>query len=253
MPEMLVRLKKGKTTFEVMVEEGKVAQYREGRVRTLNEVLVADVVWVNASKGKRASAEQLSAAFGTEDSMQVLETIIRTGDSQESGNERKQKMAEKRQEVVAYLAKNFIDPASKRALPNTRVENALDQIKARIDPDLDAQRQALALVPKLTPIMAMKRGGAGVAGIVVVPSRLASAASTAMRPHATVQRETFDKSSCRFEVDVHAQDPFLAALARATKGDFEFNVDNPVSAAAASAAPAASPARKGKGKKGKRK
>eukprot|EP00171_Calliarthron_tuberculosum_P014680 IDg14680t1 len=111
MPEMLVRLRKGKTTFEVMVEEGKVAQYREGKIRQLSEVLVVDVVWVNANKGKRASADQLTAAFGTDDSMTVLETIVRTGDSQESGGERKQKMSEKRQEVAAYLAKNYIDPA----------------------------------------------------------------------------------------------------------------------------------------------
>lgn len=39
MPDMLVRLKKGKTTYEVLVEEGKVSKYREGEIKNLSEVL----------------------------------------------------------------------------------------------------------------------------------------------------------------------------------------------------------------------
>lgn len=39
MPDMLVRYKKGKTTYEVLVEEGKVTKYREGEIKNLSEVL----------------------------------------------------------------------------------------------------------------------------------------------------------------------------------------------------------------------
>lgn len=255
MPEMLVRLKKGKTTFEVMVEEGKVAQYREGKVKNLSEVVVAEVVWVNANKGKRASAEQLTGAFGTADTMSVLETIVKTGDSQESDGERKGKLAEKRQEVINYITKNYVDPATKKLLPVTRVENALSQVKARIDPDVDAQRQVTALVPKLSAVLPMKKGGSSVAGVVIVATKLASATSSAIRKHATVHRENYDRTQCRFEVEVHDQGSFLEDVGKATKGDFEFVVDNPVGTAnvAPVAAAAAGSGGKKKSKKGKRK
>ncbi len=79
MPDMLVRLKRGKTTFEVMVEEGKVTQYRDGTVKNLSEVVLTDVVWVNAQKGKRASADQLKKAFQTDNVQDVIKQIIDVG------------------------------------------------------------------------------------------------------------------------------------------------------------------------------
>lgn len=99
---MLVRLKKGKATYEVMAEEGKAAKYRNGEIKNLSEVLASDVVWLQAEKRRRASAEQLQKSFATKfsDTAAVLEL------SQESVGERKKKNTDQRKEVIAFIAKH---------------------------------------------------------------------------------------------------------------------------------------------------
>ncbi len=251
MPDMLVRLKKGKTTYEVLVEEGKVAKYREGTIKNLSEVLAADVVWLNASKGKRASAEQLTASFGTSDVNAVLELIVQTGDSQESDSERKQKVTDKRAEVISYISKHYVDPKSNKPIPVTRVENALQQTKAKIDPVLPAAKQVTTLVPKLATVLAMKKGGGTLLGTLSVPSKVAGAVGGVVRKHATVLRENYVRGQCRYDVDVHDQAGFTQAVQKATNGEFEFVVDNPVDMAATTAV--AGSVADGSGKKGKKK
>lgn len=76
MPAMLVRLKRGKTTFEVMVEEGMVTKYRDGTEKNISQVVTADVVWVNAGKGKRASDDQLMKAFQTDNVNDIIKQIL---------------------------------------------------------------------------------------------------------------------------------------------------------------------------------
>lgn len=254
MPDMLVRLKKGKTTYEVMVEEGKVSKYRNGEIRNLSEVLASDIVWLQAGKGKRASAEQLQASFGTSDATEVLELIVRTGASQESEGERAQKNANKRAEVIAYIAKHYVDPKTSRAIPTSRVENALTQAKVKIDPVQPADRQAEAIVSKLADVMPIKRGGAGVVASVTCASKLASAASSAMRKHATITRENFKGGSCTWEVQIHDHDQFVSALNKATKGEFTLSADNPLdSKSGGGGGGGAGPSSGGGGKKGKKK
>lgn len=257
MPDMLVRLKKGKTTFEVMVQEGKVAQYREGIVKKIADVIVTDIVWTNAHKGTRASSEQLKNAFNTDDVQAIMKQIIEHGESQQSDAERKQKLADKRQEIVSYIHKNYVDPQNNLPLPATRVENALQQLKPRIDPDVDAARQVTALVPKLVTVMAMKKGGSSIIGTITVAAKLAGATSSAVRKYATVVRETYG-ASYKLDVEVQSHDMLLKELARVTKGEFEFEVTNQnvgsSSGNGGEAAAGAAAGKRGKGKgKGKKK
>lgn len=247
MPELLVRLKKGKTTFEVMVHEGQVTKYRDGNVKRVEDVVVTDVVWTNAHKGTRASSEQLTSAFGTDSTAAVIKQILDKGDSQLSDGERKQKLADKRHEIVTYIHKNYVDPHNNLPVPITRVENALLQIKPRIDPDVDAARQVVALVPKLVSVMAMRKGGSSIVGVVTVPAKHAGATSSAIRKHVTVVRETYGPS-VKYEVEVNSHELFMKELARVTKGEYEFTVTNNASV---NGAPAAASASSDSGKKGK--
>ena len=54
----LVRWKKGKKTFEVITNSGSVLKYRDGK-ESWSNVLMADVIFKNYSKGERASAADL--------------------------------------------------------------------------------------------------------------------------------------------------------------------------------------------------
>lgn len=211
---------------------------------------------MNASKGKRASAEQLSASFGTDDVNVILELIIQKGDSQESAGERNQKATDKRAEVIAYISKHYVDPKSNRPIPVTRIENALKETKAKIDMTTPAPKQATALIPKLSTVMAMKKGGGTLIATVTVSTKVSSAVSSAIRKNgmATVLRETFSGGKAKFEVDITDQNAFNEAVSRASKGEFDFELQTPAmnGGGASSAAGAADGGGK-KGKKGKKK
>lgn len=253
MPEMLVRLKKGKKTYEVMVEEGMVAKYREGKVTRVDDVVAAPIVFINASKGTRASAEQLNESFQTDDVNAIIETILQKGEAQESAGERKEKHDAKRQEIIMAIQKNYVG-ADGRPLPVMRIENGLDQIKPRIDVDVDATRQVTAMFQKLSAVIPMKKSSSGMAGTVTVPSRLAGAVSGIVRKHATVERETYG-AQAKYEIEIHAYDLLMKDLARVTKGDFEFSLATNAAAASVPTEPASADGhgKKGKGKKKNRK
>jgi ribosome maturation protein SDO1 len=106
MPEMLVRLKKGKTTFEVLTNDGSVTKFRDKQLKSLQDVLVSgDEIYTDLKKGAKASKEQLVGAFATDDVNVILEQIILKGEVQVSAGERKDKLDAKRVEVIAYIHK----------------------------------------------------------------------------------------------------------------------------------------------------
>ncbi|CAN8070567.1 unnamed protein product [Agarophyton chilense] len=251
MPEMLVRLKKGKTTYEVMVEEGMVAKYRDGTVKRIEDVVVTPVVFTNFSKGTKASSEQLNSSFQTDDVMQIIEQILKKGEAQESAGERKSKMDAKRHEIVSAIQKNYVY-LDGCPLPLVRIENALNQIRPRIDVDVDALRQVNAMYQKLSAVMPMKKYRSGLEGTVIVPTHMAGQVSGVVRKHCTVLRETY-RDKAKYDVEIHSYELLMSDLARVTKGDFEFNLITNAAAVASSSnstgAAASSSAKKGKGKK----
>lgn len=247
-----MRLKKGKKTYEVLVVEGMVAKYRDGTVKRIEDVVVTPIVFTNSTKGSKASSEQLSDSFQTSDVMEVIKLILQKGEAQESAGERKSKMDAKRQEIISVIQKNYIAPDG-RPLPVVRIENALEQIRPRIDVDVDAERQVTAMYSKLSAVMPMKKNSGGMEGTVIVSTALAGQVSGIIRKHATVLRESYSDKA-KYDVDIHSYDLLMKDLARVTKGDFEFSLATNAAAASvpSAAAPSSSSARKGKGKKKKK-
>jgi ribosome maturation protein SDO1 len=224
MPDMLVRLKKGKTTFEVLTKDGQVTKYRDKQLKSLDDVLVSDDVWTNVSKGQKASKDQLLAAFETDDPKVILEQIVQKGEQQLSANERKDMLEHKRAEIIAYIHKNFVDPAKGTPIPLTRIENAMEQVKPRIDIDQPADRQVTGMMDKLVVVLPLRKGNSTITGVVSVPQKFLGAASGAVRKHGTVIAETFGSDGAKWTVEVHSYDALIRDLARATKGEYQFSV-----------------------------
>lgn len=226
MPEMIVRLKRGKETFEVLTFEGAVTKYRQNDMKKLEDVLASgDVIFTDVKKGKQASKEQLAVAFGDVERHAMLEMLVKKGEVQVSAGERKDKLEAKRAEIVAHIHKTFVDPARGGPVPVTRIDNALNQLKPRIDPDVAADRQVGAMLPKLTQILPLRKGGAVVTGTIKVPSKWIGSAGSVVRKHGTVTEEEFGADGAKWTVEIHSMDALLRDIARATKGEYQFFAD----------------------------
>jgi ribosome maturation protein SDO1 len=250
MPEMIVRLKKGKKTFEVLTNDGAVTKFRENKLKNLDQVIASgDDVFLDIGKGKKASRDELTAAFETEDVRAIQEIIVRKGEVQLSANERKDMLENKRTEILAFIHKNYVDSVKGIPVPLTRISNALDQLKPRIDPDQPADRQVNLMYDKLLTVLPLRKGNASITGLVTVPTKYAGAAASVVRKFASVTKEDFRAVGPAWTVEVHDYDSLVRDLTRITKGEYEFTAMG-----ADGSAPLApeEPAGGGKGKKGKK-
>ena len=79
-------------------------------------------------------------------------------------------MDEKRAQIIAFIAQNYMEPKTARAIPQTRIENGMEQIKGlKIDPFRSAATQADEICKKLKDLFPMVKNE--VYGTVSVPLR----------------------------------------------------------------------------------
>lgn len=94
----VVRMKKGKATFELLCHAGAPLKYRQGLVQ-MSDVLFSDDIWKSVSKGDKHSPAELESAFGTSNEDEIKRTILEKGDIQFTAAERREFVEQKRREI----------------------------------------------------------------------------------------------------------------------------------------------------------
>jgi ribosome maturation protein SDO1 len=160
----IVRLQRSGVKVELLGKPGMVTKFREGQC-SMQDAILDDRVFSNASKGEvagEADLAKLSCRGG-----ELIELILRTGKYSLTAAEKREFVERRRLEVINYIHENFVDSATHRPHPVTRIEAALAEIRANIDPDQDAEHNVNALVPKLVPIIRLQQ--TSIDGTVKVP------------------------------------------------------------------------------------
>jgi ribosome maturation protein SDO1 len=245
----LVRFKVGKTHFEVVVKPNTVLQYREGKLG-IDKVLIAEEVFKDFRKGDRARTADLESAFNMTDVMKCIETILEKGEYQLSAAERREKVEKRRKEIVNYIHKYYTDPRTKTPHPVTRIENALDEMRLRIDPDAPGDGQAQSLISKLVDLIPLKRSE--IEGTMFIPHKYVGSLQPSVRKYCEVRKEKYDGDGCWMDIGVVPgdYDALMADISHVGKGEVTFEVDG-VEAMASSEEPQMKKAHGGKGGKGK--
>ncbi|RHZ02467.1 hypothetical protein DYB31_013784, partial [Aphanomyces astaci] len=166
----IVRLKKGGCRFEVACYKNKVVNWRNKIETQLDEVLQSHDVFVNVSKGKRATADDMRKVFGTDDVDEVAKLIIDLGELQVSDGERAafnqsyvsvfhvlvepflphdRHTCSLFQEIATIVAEKCVNPESNRPYP---VHNLSFRRSYRF-----AKQQALEVISKLQDHMPITR------------------------------------------------------------------------------------------------
>jgi len=137
----LVRYQQGKQKFEVLTKPGSVLKFRAGKLGW-DKVLMADAIFSNLSRGDTASGKDLEDVFGTTDIDACCKLIVEKGEVQLSAQERKEELDAKKNEVIQFIFKNFMDPKTKLPHPPDRIENCMKECHIKIDPKREAKKQA---------------------------------------------------------------------------------------------------------------
>lgn len=121
----VVRMNKGGKRFEVCCYKNKIVNYRQKIETDLGEVLQADRVFTNVSKGTVASTKDLKKVFGTTDQEEVIKLILEKGQVQISDLERKAALSNVAREVANMVATKCVHPETNRPYTANQIRDAM--------------------------------------------------------------------------------------------------------------------------------
>ena len=120
--------------FEVLVDPDLAVKVRQGEKLEIEDVVAADNIFENSSHGTRASEESLQKVFHTTDFHTIARRIIEKGEIHLTAEQRRQMIAEKRKQVITFIARNAVNPQTGHPHPPQRIEMAMEEARVNIDP-----------------------------------------------------------------------------------------------------------------------
>ncbi|MCS7098066.1 MAG: ribosome assembly factor SBDS [Candidatus Methanomethyliaceae archaeon] len=154
--KVIARLTIGKEHFEILVDPDLAWALKSGKEVDLKELLISEIVYKDAKKGEKASEEAIIKNFGTADLKTVATAIIKRGELQLTTEQRRQMIENKRKQIVAFIARNCVDPQTGLPHPPIRIENAIENIRISIDPFKPVEEQAQEVIKALRTVLPLK-------------------------------------------------------------------------------------------------
>jgi len=149
----LARIKKGGKNYEVVVEPDNAIAYRKGASIDIKEVLRGEQIFYDAKKGIVASEAELKSLFNSSDPLKVAAVILKEGEIQLTTEYRDKLREEKKRRIIDLIHKNAVDPKTKFPHPVMRIENALVQVKCKIDEFASAEEQVEDIIKALRTVL----------------------------------------------------------------------------------------------------
>ncbi len=149
----LARLKKAGMLFEINVDPDLAMKFKKGEDVDIREVLKAEQIFSDAKKGELASEDKLTDVFHTKDTLKIAEIIIKDGEIQLTSEFRSEQREKKKKKIIGLVHKNGIDPSTKLPHPLTRIENAFQEAKIKIDEHKSAEEQFDKIASELKAVL----------------------------------------------------------------------------------------------------
>ena len=219
------RISKSGEKFEVLVKPDPALEYKMGKQLSVSQLLVIDEIYSDAGKGTRASAEKLQKAFGTQDPLAIAEEIMKHGELQLTTDQRRQLVEDKRKQIVAFVARNCIDPRTGTPHPPIRIEQAMAQIKYSIDPFKSADEQAKDVIEELRALLPIKMEQMRVA--VKILAEYAAKGYGTLKGYGTISREEWQADGALVavvEMPAGLYGPFIERLGKVTQGTIQTKI-----------------------------
>lgn len=183
------RLESHGARFEVLVDPDAALAIKRGEFDgDLEEVIAAEEVFENASRGDRPAEADLEDVFETTDPLEIIPEVIRRGEIQITAEQRREMQEQKRRQLINRIARNAINPQMDDAPhPPDRIESALEQAGFTVDPMEPIETQVDDALDALRPVIPIRFDEVIVA--VQLPAEYAGSAQAHVRQFGDLQRE----------------------------------------------------------------
>ncbi|GAA0678405.1 ribosome assembly factor SBDS [Natronoarchaeum mannanilyticum] len=183
------RLESHGERFEVLVDPDAALEIKRGDFEgELEDVIAAEDVFENASRGDRPAESDLEEVFGTTDSLEIIPEVIQRGEIQITAEQRREMQEQKHKQLVNQITRNAVNPQMDDAPhPPDRIESALEDAGFDVDPMEPVEEQVDDALDALRPIIPIRFDEVTVA--VQVPPEQAGSAQAQLREFGDLQRE----------------------------------------------------------------
>jgi ribosome maturation protein SDO1 len=211
--------------FEILVKPDEARELKNGKAISINEVVVSDTIYKDAKKGLKASPSSLKKVFGTLDFEKIAKEIIERGEIPLTAEQRKEIIEMKKRQIIEYIVRNAIDPKTHLPIPRTRIESAMNEAKVTIDPNKDAEGQAIQIVKEISKVIPIKLAKALIQ--ISCPPQYAGKIKGVLNSLGEVKKTNWlaDGSLiAELEIPAGAQNEVIEKLNSLTKGSIEVKI-----------------------------
>ncbi|WP_423998807.1 ribosome assembly factor SBDS [Haloarcula salina] len=183
------RLESHGQRFEVLVDpDAALAIKRDDFEGDLEDVIAAEDVFEDASRGDRPPENMLTEVFDTTDPMEIIPEVIKRGEIQITADQRREMQEQKHKQLVQRITRNAVNPQMDDAPhPPERIESALEETDFRVDPMEPVESQVDDALDALRPVIPIRFDEVTVA--VQVPADYAGSAQAQIRQFGDLERE----------------------------------------------------------------
>jgi len=183
------RLESHGQRFEVLVDPDAALAIKRGDFDgELEDVIAAEDVFEDASRGDRPPENMLEEVFDTTDPMTIIPEVIKQGEIQITADQRREMQEQKHKQLIQRITRNAVNPQMDDAPhPPERIESALEETDFRVDPMEPVESQVDDALDALRPVIPIRFDEVTVA--VQVPADYAGSAQAQIRQFGELERE----------------------------------------------------------------
>lgn len=221
------RLETHGTRFEVLVDpDAALAIKRDEFEGELEDVIAAEDVFENASRGDRPAEDDLEDVFGTTDPLEIIPEVIKDGEIQITAEQREEMQEQKRRQLIDTISRNAVNPQMDDAPhPPDRIENALEEAGFRVDPMEPVETQVDEALDQLRPVIPIRFDEVTIA--TQIPADYAGSAQAKVRQFGELEREEWQADGSWIGVvtfPAGLQDDFFSLVNEETSGAAETRI-----------------------------
>ena len=225
----IARIRKGSIKFEVIIDPKIAFDYRMRRITlediNLYELLEIDTIFTDAKKGEKAAEDVLETTFDTIDVFEITKIILRDGEVTITADQRNELIEKRKTAIINFIAKNCINPQNNLPHPPARIETAIEEANARIDPFENIEEQAKRIIKEIQVVLPIRMEQVVLA--IKLPAEDAPKAYGLVKRYASIDKEEWTKTGSWIGVLKMAaglQIEFMEKIESMTKGRAEIKV-----------------------------
>jgi ribosome maturation protein SDO1 len=183
------RLESHGARFEVLIDpDAALAMKRDEFDDDLEDVIAAEDVFENASRGDRPAESDLEDVFGTTEPLEIIPEVVERGEIQITAEQRREMQEQKHKQLVNKITRNAVNPQMDDAPhPPERIERALEEGDFTIDPMEPVENQVDEALDVLRPIIPIRFDEVTMA--VQLPADYAGSGQAKIREFGDLERE----------------------------------------------------------------